>query len=453
MHAGNNPSRTKHARKLSAAALLIACCASMSLADTPTELFRRGNDLMRQGKATEAVKAYTEAQSGGASSAVDTTIPQHFADVLLYNLGSAQLAAGNLAEADRSLRAVIERSPDASLRAKAGFNLGSLEATRAEPLAEDKPQEAVDTYRKAERFFRAALTDDPSDTATRENIDAVQRRIAALLEKIKQQEEEKKKQQQQQEQQGQSEQQPPPEKGGQGKDTQNNKSQQNQGENKEGGQKQQDQQQQQQSASDALNRLSQEQKEQSRKSEEQAKQQPSDEKSKQQAESAQKQEDLRKQTEQAAEQLRQQAEKTQDPKQKEQLQEAAKKAQDATEQQKQAERDLKQGESEKAAEQQKQAADKLSEAQANAERADEMRTEQEQQQQDKADAKKDDQQKGQQQQQAQAAQEAQQGKDGQQRPFDATAAQILDKEKENKRLLERYYRQLRGKPAPVKKDW
>lgn len=54
----------------------------------------------------------------------------------------------------------------------------------------------------------------------------------------------------------------------------------------------------------------------------------------------------------------------------------------------------------------------------------------------------------------QAPQQSQQGeKNGQEKAFDATAAQILDKEKRERATLERILRQLSGRPARVEKDW
>jgi hypothetical protein len=398
-----------------AAALIAAGCALADDADTLRTTVEQANTLLSQGKADDALAMYSKSleQAGAAAPAE-----------LVYDNACALLAAGKLPEAEAGFRTIAARE-SSPLAASAAYNLGLIEAKRAEDSAQKSPQDAIDALKRAERQFRTALAGTPNDDAAAKNIDLVQRRIAALQKKQeehKKQDEQKKQQQQQQKDSKQGE---------------SRKSDQQNGEQSQ--QSNQDKQQGDQNLSDDLNKLAQQEDQQSKDShdlnDKSQQGKSKEDMAKDQQQAAQKQEDLRKKTDEAKKKTESQSSKAQSQQEKDSMNKAKENLDKAEEAQKQAEEKLKNGDSKSAEQLQKDAADKLRQAAQQARKGEDAQKQQEQQQQ----------------QEAQAQQQEQGEKQGD-KPFDATAAQILDQEKKIKEALARMQRQ-RSKPAPVAKDW
>jgi hypothetical protein len=402
------PSPTAPSGRRVCALLVVALSLAPARADDLASRVAQANTLMQQGKPQDALAIY--------SAAAEKAGPAAPAE-LIFNRACALLATDQIADAEAGFRAVLARAANDPLRAAAGYNLGLLESKRADAQQGANSAEAIDTLRRAERLFRSASAPAP-DPAAAKNIDLVQRRIAALLEHQKQEEQQKK---EPQNQQGQSDKDSKP---------------QNSDEKKNGGQSQDKNQQQStakdQNLSDDLNTLADRQEQQSKQSDALNKQSeqgtPQDQLADQQQKAADQQKDLRDKTEQAKKQAASKSGAAKDQRQKDALNQATDKLDKAQQAQRQAEEKLRQGDAKSAEQLQQEAARQLHEAAQQAKSAEDAQQKQEQAQQQEADRQ-------------------QQGK-----PFDATAAQILDQERTNKALRERMTRQ-RIRPAPVSKDW
>jgi Ca-activated chloride channel homolog len=417
---------TQHNTTRPAAALLRLCAlaalacvlaAPLVRADDLADQISAANKLMQSGKPQEALSAYSAAAEKAGEAAPSE---------LLFNRACAQLAADQLPDAETGFRSVLTKSGSETLRASANYNLGLIESRHADSKQDTALPEAIDHLRRAERFFRAANASATDPDAAR-NIDLVQRRIAALLDKQKQQDQQKK----DEDKQDKSKQ-----------DSKDNKSKdQRQSDQKSGDQSKSDEKNQQQNSddqnlSDDLNKLADQQEQQSKQSNSMTKQSeqgaPKEQMADQQKKAADQQSDLHKKTEEAKKQAEAKSGAAQDKGQKDALDQTKDKLDKATQAQQQAEEKLKQGDTKGAEEKQKEAAQQLRDAAQQAKSAEEAK-----QKQDAA--------------QEQAAKQ-QQGEDPQGKPFDATAAQILDQERRDKQMRDRMMRQ-RVRPAPVPKDW
>lgn len=117
----------------------------------------RGNRLYRAGRYAEAVEAYREALRDGETS------PQ-----LHYNLGTALLATGERAEAERYLRLALGGS-DAELRRRAYYNLGNRFLTEARAGAD--AEAARPLLDAAAEAYKQALRIEPTGAAAKWNLE------------------------------------------------------------------------------------------------------------------------------------------------------------------------------------------------------------------------------------------------------------------------------------------
>lgn len=415
----------------------VVCCAFTALADpTKVETPQTAAELLVTGKHAEAIAAYDALiQSAGQSPPIELRLGR-----------AAALAALQPGEGEAELRELLASASRPEVQAAAAFHLGLLEARRGEPApakpsdgpaggsaaptpSEANAETAIKTLKRAERFFRMSGALHAGDGGAAVNVDLVQRRIAAIQEQERERQEREKQQQQnkQQSQQGdksqQSDQPNPSETGDPKPDQQQGDDQQ--GKNKDG------------SLSDELKNLADQQQ---RAADETAKQQPSPDQqaaAQKAAENAQRQRDLREKTREVSEKAKSQADASKRDQKREELDKAKQKLDEAQKAQSQAEQQLKDGNKEEAAKSQQQAADALRQAQQHA-AADEAAKQQEK-----------DQQQAEQEAKEQPQQQAQQP----QRPYDATAAQILDRERWLREQLRRVQAQIRSRTAPVEKDW
>lgn len=339
---------------------------------------------------------------------------------LAYNRARTLIAMQRVGEAETLLKTVLARASDPTVKAAAAANLGSIEASRATPN-EDKAslEQTMDTLRRAERYFRIANAAHPGDGSSAANIDLIQRRIAAL-------------QQEQKEKQKADE-----SKSDQNKDKQNDSSENKDGESSKSdadADKSKDQQKKDQNGNSLANELSdlaKKQQEEADQTKDMSKQslQSGDEQS-QRSQQAKDQQELRDRTEKAKQEADAKSSSQSDqPQSKSEMQNAQQKIDEARKAQEQAEQDLKSGKPEQAQQQQQKAADALRQAAEHAKAAEASKDQQPSQDQQK-------------QQQAQAAS----------KPYDATAAQILDRERAIRDRLRQLQMQ-RSRLVPVEKDW
>lgn len=405
--------------------LLSSVLVAPALADSASERVQQANEMMAAGKPGDALPLYD-----AAITALPTGTPPSAR--LVFNRGCAHSAIGNLDAAEADLGAALEQAQNDSLRSAAAYNLGLIHASRAEQAAKDKPEAAIAELRKAERLFRTGFALSPADAGAARNVEVTQRRLAELEDRLRKQKEQEKKDQQSQS----------------GKDGKKGEQQKKAGDQKGQPNDQQQNQQQSGSPSERLDQLAKEQDQQSKKSQEQAgkqaEQSPADRQETNQRQ-AKDQESLRDETKNASSQLRDMAEQQQDEKTRDELKAAADKLDKTQADQKKAEEDLTAGKPEDASKSQDGAAKKLREATANAKAAEQALAQQ----------KQDEQQKGKEQEAKEAkpdpASDKQNGEP--QRAFNATAAQILDREKQIRDQIDKYLRAMRTRTAPVEKDW
>ena len=435
--------RSRSPRALPAAAAagicLLAFSASPARAQSEADDLRDAAALLATDKAGEALSLLE-----GAS------VRHPHAAAIALGRGCAQLALDQPTEAEASFRRAeaLAIGQDAATAARARFNLGLLDAKRSAAEAAKDPKAALKTLEQAERWFRnarAGLT-GTERTAAASHIESVQQAREALRKQIAEQESQ---QQPQQQQQSQSQ------SGGKGS------GQQGKGQsgdppqpNSEQNQDQQNQEQsspEQKSAEDLAELARQQEKaaEESQKTEEQQGQSP--EQKQQQAEKlAEEQKKLSDQAGKLDEQLQKQqaeananeAKQQQQPdeqpgnKQSDNLARSRDKLDEARQSQARAEEQLRQGDTKGAEEAQREAAEKLKDAARSALGLDQQQSEGEQ---------------GEQPQEQQAGE--QQGKEDQ-RAFNATAANILDREAKQREAIRRFLKsQQRTRTPPVEKDW
>ncbi len=435
---------TSKIRPFTASSILGAFCAlslsSVATARTPRapsqtpsepmsvqQLAQSAAELLRDGKHEEALSAFDDAiRAAGRRVPIELTLGR-----------AAALALTQPGEAESTLRGILGSDSPEHVRAAAAFHLGAIEASRAEQALPLKTVEssgaealsnadaALATLRRAERFYRTSHQLHAGDGAAATNVELVQRRIGAIKDSLRRQQEQAQKQQS-------------------GK---KDASDQSRPEHSEAGEPRPDQQQGQgeqsgddssastsRSLSDELRDLADQQQRAADESSTQAQRGPDDQtKDQRAAESATRQRALNERTQQAARKAGDQQTPRQDASSTPSETPTQQKLKEAAASQKQAEQQLKDGKFDEAAAAQQRAADALREAQRSA-AADEARRESESQQRA--------------QQQAQ-----QQGEQPPGRPFDATAAQILDRERWVREQLRRLQAQMRSRTAPVEKDW
>ncbi len=417
------------------AVLVLASFALPVRAQSLDDDLRDGMKLLESGKPGEAISLLEGAAVRHPQSAA-----------VALGRGCAQLAAGQSAAAESSFRLAeqLTTGGDESIAARARFNLGLIEAARAGSLAEKDARGAIKSLEQAERWFRNARPglSAAERSAAASHIESIQRAREALRRKVEQEESQQNPQQQSQSQSGASG-------AGQKGDGKSGKSDQQSGPQEDSAQNSQKQGEspEQKSAQD-LAELARRQEEAARDSQSAQGQDQSPQQKQEQAQKlADAQRALSEQTERLDEQLRKQqaeakaaenaGEQKNDQsgsKPSENLARSRDKLDSARQAQARAEEQLRQGDTGAAEQSQRDAAEKLRDA-ARA-------------------ALGIDQQQGEQQAQVQEQPQGQeQGKDGQ-REFNATAANILDREAKQRDAIRRFLKtQQRTRTPPVEKDW
>lgn len=340
----------------------------------------------------------------------------------IYNHGRELFLAGKFTDAAEQFRQadLAARDPDLSQRAR--FNLGQtlLKEATVDPKAD--PSQAIPKLDAAARAFKSALELNPRDTEAARNVEIARR----LMKDAQDKQEQQQKEQQQ--------------KSGKGQQNKDQKQNQQGDQNQQSGQSGKDDQnsQQHQDNADKLKDLARQQSAAADTSKQaQQQQDPAGQQAKTN-ESLQKQDDVNKGTSDQRQELDQS---------KDSSKEAQQKLDDAQREQQQASDALKNGDPKTAEEHQRKAAQLLDQASQAEQQAAEQAKAQPQE-------SKDQQAKEQQSPQERAAQEqaAKQAKE-EEAKHDQTAAQLLDKERRQREARQQVLRALRGRPAPVQKDW
>lgn len=139
-------------------------------------LLARGNDAAARGDWDIAESTYREAAS------VDSTR----ADTL-YNLARALHGMERIEEAERAYAEALRVSGDRpDIAGRALFNLGDLAARRASAMEAENPRGAIDALREASARYRDARRLLPDERDAARNVEAVNRRIQALRDRVAQ---------------------------------------------------------------------------------------------------------------------------------------------------------------------------------------------------------------------------------------------------------------------------
>jgi len=173
---------------------LAAVCIALARSETasaqsalPSRDASVARQLFEQGRFEESLARYSAARE--FADVRDTTRIEE----LDFNRAAVLLAMKRADEAQKLLEEVDARTRSPELRAAARYNLGSILSAQADALAKTDPAKAIDTLRAAERFFRNALIDNPSDTDAARNIEVVQRKRDLLQKRQDQNKNEQKK--------------------------------------------------------------------------------------------------------------------------------------------------------------------------------------------------------------------------------------------------------------------
>jgi tetratricopeptide (TPR) repeat protein len=170
---------------------------------SPAKAVSEGNKLYHQEKYDEAIKKYNEAKSEAPDS-----------DIVNFNLGTALYKKGRYREAaDTFTKAVITK--DKKLEAKTTYNIANSKYKLGSLQENTDPNGAVSLYRESIDYYNRTLELDKKDNDAKYNHDLAEKRLKALLEKLKNQPQQQ--QNQKQDQKDKQENKGTQEKSGQGK--------------------------------------------------------------------------------------------------------------------------------------------------------------------------------------------------------------------------------------------
>ena len=122
-------------------------CTTPLLAQTENTAIRKGNQLYKKGKISDAEKEYSKAVQQNPSNATAN-----------FNLGNTRFRKNEFAEAEKDFNNSLTNNPDNSqLQQKSLYNMGVSLSKQKKLL------ESIDAYKKALRL-------DPTDEDTRVNL-------------------------------------------------------------------------------------------------------------------------------------------------------------------------------------------------------------------------------------------------------------------------------------------
>ena len=176
-----------NAKRPSALVLLIAlwgatlsACAPPGLPPAgPGDEVGRGNALFDRQDYAAALEAYTE---------VAAQLPE--SPEVVYNQGVAHYALGDYGEAERFFRQVDRTAQDLELVAAARYNLGNSKFQQGMAQRESDLQQALSALQASAAFYQGALELTPHDREAARNIEVVRLVIKDILDQLKDQQEE-----------------------------------------------------------------------------------------------------------------------------------------------------------------------------------------------------------------------------------------------------------------------
>ena len=173
-----------NAKRPSALVLLIAlwgatlsACAPLGLAPAgPGDEVGRGNALFDRQDYAAALEAYTE---------VAAQLPE--SPEVVYNQGVVHYALGDYGEAERLFRQVDRTARDLELAAAARYNLGNSKFQQGMAQRESNLQQALSTLQASVAFYQGALELTPNDQEAARNIEVVRLAIKDILDQLQEQ--------------------------------------------------------------------------------------------------------------------------------------------------------------------------------------------------------------------------------------------------------------------------
>ena len=157
--------------------IILVIYSSTLLAQTENSAIRKGNQLYKKGKISDAEKEYSKAVQQNPSNSTAN-----------FNLGNTRFRKNEFAEAEKDFNNSLTNNPDNSqLRQKSLYNMGVSLSKQKKLL------ESIDAYKKALRL-------DPNDEDTRVNLQKALDELRKQQQSQKQPEEKPKQQQKDQKQ-------------------------------------------------------------------------------------------------------------------------------------------------------------------------------------------------------------------------------------------------------------
>jgi Ca-activated chloride channel family protein len=193
-------------RRSAGAATGVACVVGIVIGSSGAAragLLDGGGDPINDGVDQYAAGDYEAAMATFGQALVESPA----SPLLQFNLAAALHKQGRFDEAIAALEKVAAEGGDEWI-ARAGYNLGNAYYASGAAAEAEKPQEALEKWARALMAYRRAMGADPGGEDARFNHELVQRRMAALQQKLEQEQQEQDEQQEQQDQEQPDQEQP-----------------------------------------------------------------------------------------------------------------------------------------------------------------------------------------------------------------------------------------------------
>lgn len=147
---------------------------SSVLAKSTRNLIKEGNKLYSKKQYDEALQKYNEAEEKVLNR-----------DILSFNKGTAYYKKGDYKEAIEYFTKALT-TEDASLEARANYNIGNSKYRLGKLKETTELEEAVKLYREALAYYKRAIELNPKDKDAKFNHELVEKRLRLLLDNLKQ---------------------------------------------------------------------------------------------------------------------------------------------------------------------------------------------------------------------------------------------------------------------------
>ena len=145
------------------------------------KIVREGNRLYEEGKYDEAVNKYNSAKAEA---------PDNASGIINFNLGAALYKQGRYAEAVDAFTNALSEA-DKKLEAKAVYNTANSKYRLGSSLANTDMESAAALYRESLDYYKRAIELDEENKDAKYNHDFVEKKLKALLDKMKKRKERK----------------------------------------------------------------------------------------------------------------------------------------------------------------------------------------------------------------------------------------------------------------------